>query len=157
MPLVGGGWLGAGQVAPPQRRQGRPGVPVLLQRHFLRCAVQLPKAQPGRDGDGQHRHGQQHPRRLSIQPGAPVAGLAKPMQYPCCMKTVMVVMLVLVVAALASAGLFMLRRPKEGDGENRQMARALAVRVGLSVALFLFVLLSWAMGWVRPGGLPTGG
>jgi hypothetical protein len=37
------------------------------------------------------------------------------------------------------------------------MARALAVRVGLSVALFLFVLLSWAMGWVRPGGLPTGG
>lgn len=75
------------------------------------------------------------------------------------MKIVMVVMLVLVLAALASAGLFMLRRPKDGQdgGENRQMARALAVRVGLSVALFLFVLLSWAMGWVRPGGLPTGG
>jgi hypothetical protein len=36
------------------------------------------------------------------------------------------------------------------------MARALAVRVGLSVALFLLILLSWAMGWVQPTGLPTG-
>lgn len=73
------------------------------------------------------------------------------------MKIVMVVMLVLVVAALGSAGLFMLKRPKDGEGgEDRRMARALALRVGLSVALFLFVLLSWTMGWVRPGGLPTG-
>jgi hypothetical protein len=24
------------------------------------------------------------------------------------------------------------------------------------VALFLFILLSWYMGWVRPTGLPTG-
>ena len=36
------------------------------------------------------------------------------------------------------------------------MARALALRVGLSIALFLFILLSWAMGWVRPTGLPVG-
>jgi Mn2+/Fe2+ NRAMP family transporter len=71
------------------------------------------------------------------------------------MKTVMVVMLVLVIAALASAGLFMLRG-RDGKSDERQMARALAVRVGLSVALFLFVLLSWAMGWIKPGGLPIG-
>lgn len=69
----------------------------------------------------------------------------------------MVLMLVLVVAALASAGLFMLRRPKDGQTDNRQMARALALRVGLSVALFLFMLLGWSMGWIKPGGLPTGG
>ena len=36
------------------------------------------------------------------------------------------------------------------------MARALALRVGLSVALFLFILLSWYMGWVRPTGIPIG-
>jgi hypothetical protein len=75
------------------------------------------------------------------------------------MKTVMVLMLVAVLGALASAGVFMLR--KKGDDEtpgarDKRMARALAVRVGLSVALFLFILLSWHMGWVRPTGIPTG-
>lgn len=73
------------------------------------------------------------------------------------MKTVIVIALVLVLAALAGAGLFMLRKDG-GDKGSRdgRMARALAVRVGLSIALFLFVLLSWRMGWVRPNGLPIG-
>lgn len=72
------------------------------------------------------------------------------------MKIVMVLMLVAVLGALASAGVFMLRRGREGEKRNNHMARALAVRVGLSVAVFLFVLFSWAMGWVKPTGLPTG-
>ena len=73
------------------------------------------------------------------------------------MKTVMVLMLVAVLGALASAGVFMLRKdPGSGDRRNRRMARALALRVGLSVALFLVILLSWYMGWVRPTGLPIG-
>jgi hypothetical protein len=72
------------------------------------------------------------------------------------MKVVMVLMMVAVLAALASAGIFMLRK---GDPAKprKQMARALAVRVGLSIALFLFILLSWHMGWVRPSGIPAGG
>jgi len=74
------------------------------------------------------------------------------------MKTVMVLMLVAVLGALASAGMFMLRKDRDGDERrSNRMARALAVRVGLSVALFLFILLSWYMGWVRPGGIPVGG
>lgn len=72
------------------------------------------------------------------------------------MKTVMVLMMVAVLGALASAGVFMLRKPKDGDPGKDRMARALAVRVGLSVALFLFILLSWYMGWVRPTGIPIG-
>ena len=72
------------------------------------------------------------------------------------MKTVMVLMFVAVLAALASAGVFMLRRGKAGDDKHKRMARALAVRVGLSVALFLFILLGWKMGWVRPTGIPMG-
>ncbi|MBK6472822.1 MAG: twin transmembrane helix small protein [Betaproteobacteria bacterium] len=71
------------------------------------------------------------------------------------MKTVMVLMLVAVLGALASAGVFMLRKGNPNDRRGL-MARALAVRVGLSVALFLFILLSWYMGWVKPTGLPTG-
>lgn len=72
----------------------------------------------------------------------------------------MVTLLIAVLAALASAGFFMLRRrtdetenPQERD---RRMARALAWRVALSVTLFLVILLSWAMGWVRPTGIPVG-
>lgn len=72
------------------------------------------------------------------------------------MKTVMVLMLMAVLGALASAGVFMLRRGGSSDDRKHRMARALAVRVGLSVALFLFILLSWYMGWVRPTGIPTG-
>ncbi|MBP6764436.1 MAG: DUF2909 domain-containing protein [Rubrivivax sp.] len=73
------------------------------------------------------------------------------------MKTVMVLMLLAVLGALAGAGVFMLRKPRSADPRGKHMARALALRVGLSVALFLFILLSWAMGWVHPTGIPRSG
>ena len=72
------------------------------------------------------------------------------------MKTMIVTALVLVLASLAGAGLFMLRKGSDTGSRDKRMARALALRVGLSIALFLFVLLSWYMGWVKPTGLPTG-
>lgn len=72
------------------------------------------------------------------------------------MKTVIVIALVLVLAALASAGLFMLRKGGTPASRDKRMARALALRVGLSITLFLFILLSWYMGWIQPTGLPTG-
>ena len=65
--------------------------------------------------------------------------------------------LVAVLVALASAGLFMLRRPTDPTAPaDKRMARALAVRVGVSVAVFLFVLLAWQLGWIKPTGVPTG-
>lgn len=78
------------------------------------------------------------------------------------MKTVIVIALLGILATLAGAGLFMLRRrdaPQESQqGEpDRRMARALAWRIGLSIALFLLVMLGWWMGWISPRGLPTGG
>jgi hypothetical protein len=72
------------------------------------------------------------------------------------MKTLIVVALALVLVALASAGVFMLRRRDGGAGRDARMARALAWRVGLSIALFVFILLSWRLGWIQPTGLPTG-
>ena len=53
-----------------------------------------------------------------------------------------VVLLVLVLVALAGAGLFMVRKGDNRGDRDSRMARALALRVGLSIALFLFVLLS---------------
>ena len=72
------------------------------------------------------------------------------------MKTVIVMTLVLVLASLAGAGLFMLHKSGSTLSRDKRMARALALRVGLSIALFLFILLSWYMGWIKPTGLPTG-
>ena len=77
------------------------------------------------------------------------------------MKFVILIGLIGVLGALASAGFFMLRKrdDKDSDGveqRDKRMARALAVRVGLSIALFLFILVAWKLGWISPTGLPTG-
>lgn len=74
------------------------------------------------------------------------------------MKVVIVIALLAVLAALGSAGVFMLRRrPKDGSqAPDKRMARALAVRVGVSVAIFVLVLVAWKLGWIAPKGLPTG-
>ena len=74
------------------------------------------------------------------------------------MKIVIVAFLVLVLAALGGAGFFMLRRDADaGDrSTDKRMARALAVRVALSVTLFLLILLAWSLGWIHPSGIPVG-
>lgn len=77
------------------------------------------------------------------------------------MKLAILVALLAIVAALASAGVFMLRQRRPGeaeaaDGRDRRMARALAWRVGLSIALFVLILLAYAAGWVQPTGVPVG-
>ena len=72
------------------------------------------------------------------------------------MKIVVLLAFVGIVFALASAGFFMLRSGRHGDQPvNRSMARALAWRVGLSIALFLFILLSYKLGWIHPTGIPV--
>ena len=72
------------------------------------------------------------------------------------MTIIIVIALIAILGALASAGVFMLKRPKDGDAQtaDKRMARALAVRVGLSVTIFLLILLAWKMGWISPKGIP---
>lgn len=72
------------------------------------------------------------------------------------MKWLFGLALLAVIGALGSAGFFMLRRRREGEPPSKHMARALALRVGLSVALFAFILLSYRMGWIQPTGIPAG-
>lgn len=72
------------------------------------------------------------------------------------MKVAIVVVFVLIVGALAVAGLAMLRgRSDDGRGADRMM-RALAWRIGLSVLLFVCVLISYKLGWIHPTGVPLG-
>ena len=72
------------------------------------------------------------------------------------MKYLIGVALVLILVALASAGVFMMRDGRDGKPKSSNMMRALAVRVGLSVLLFLCILLSYWMGWIKPTGIPLG-
>jgi purine-cytosine permease-like protein len=71
------------------------------------------------------------------------------------MNIVILLALTAIVATLAGAGFFMLRRGSEAPGQrSKHMAKALAWRVGLSVTLFLFVLLAYSLGWIEPRGIP---
>ena len=65
------------------------------------------------------------------------------------MKIVVAIAFVLIIGSLASA-LFFLMRDK---GRSNRTVQALAMRVGLSITLFLLVLFSYKMGWIRPTGL----
>ncbi|MBI3350434.1 MAG: DUF2909 domain-containing protein [Burkholderiales bacterium] len=69
------------------------------------------------------------------------------------MKFVILIAFIGILGALASAGFFMLRKGR-GDKRSPNMARALAVRVAVSVTLFAIILFSWFMGWIEPTGLP---
>jgi len=72
------------------------------------------------------------------------------------MKIVIALLMLGVLVALGSAGVFMLRKGRASDPHGAKMARALAIRVALSVALFLFLLFSYWMGWIQPTGVPVG-
>jgi cytochrome bd-type quinol oxidase subunit 2 len=61
-------------------------------------------------------------------------------------KLIVILMLVAIVVNLGSA-LFQLAR---GTGDSKQMLRALTWRIGLSVLLFVLLLLAYSAGFIRP-------
>ena len=60
-----------------------------------------------------------------------------------------------IMGALLFAGIAMVRKPQAGAQKRKSMARALAVRVGLSVLLFAFIWIAHYAGWIQPTGLPV--
>ena len=59
-----------------------------------------------------------------------------------------------IIVALAFAGVSMIRDGRDGKPKSDRMMRALAFRVGISVLLFLCLLGSYMMGWIKPTGIP---
>lgn len=70
------------------------------------------------------------------------------------MKIVFALALLAIVIALGVAGRAMLQDGRDGKVKSNRMVKALAWRVGLSIALFLFILLSYKLGWIHPTGVP---
>ena len=54
--------------------------------------------------------------------------------------------LLAIVLSLGSALVHLVR----GKGDSKKMARALTIRVGLSILLFVLLLLAWSLGWIQP-------
>ncbi len=72
------------------------------------------------------------------------------------MKLIIAFALLAIVACLAMAGRALLKDGRDGQPKSNRMVHALALRVALSVALFLFVLISYKLGWIHPTGVPMG-
>jgi hypothetical protein len=65
------------------------------------------------------------------------------------MKFVVAIAFVLILVSLGSA-LFYLMRDK---GTSDKTVKALAMRVGFSVALFLFLIIAHQLGWIQSTGI----
>ena len=63
-------------------------------------------------------------------------------------KILIVIVLFAIIGSLGSA-LFHLSRGK-GEQDSARMARALTVRIGLSLALFILLMLAWYNGLIKP-------
>ncbi|MCX7204993.1 MAG: twin transmembrane helix small protein [Proteobacteria bacterium] len=61
------------------------------------------------------------------------------------MKIVAIILLLVIVVALGRALLQLVR-----GGQSTQVVRALTLRVGLSIALFVLLLAAYGMGWIHP-------
>ena len=66
-------------------------------------------------------------------------------------KILVIAVFIGILAALGSA-LYQLSRK---GGDSKKMIRALAIRVGLSIALFLLLMILWYLGIITPHGIPT--
>lgn len=65
------------------------------------------------------------------------------------LKLLIVACLFAIIASLG-AGLFHLVRDK---GNSKRMANALTLRIALSVALFVLLLIAWQQGLIQPHGI----
>lgn len=64
---------------------------------------------------------------------------------------------VAIIGSLGAALFFMLKGGgREGEARGKHMARALALRVGFSILLFVCVLIAWRLGYIHPTGIPAG-
>jgi hypothetical protein len=133
---------------------------LLQQLLLLPGAIQLPQAELDEQSHAQNR---QH---YAEDAGPPAAGgssgvgsdhdiliashaarLSAPIMS--IIKILIVACLLGIVLSLAS-GLFYLVNDK---GESKKMVKALSIRVGLSVLLFVLLLIAWSQGLIQPHGI----
>lgn len=66
------------------------------------------------------------------------------------MKIFVLIAFLLIIASLGSAFFYIMK----DQGKSNRTVRALAIRVGFSITLFIIILLLWKFGYIQPTGIP---
>lgn len=66
------------------------------------------------------------------------------------MKILVAIAFILIIGSLASALVFVMK----DQGKTNRTVKALALRVGFSITLFLMLLIAHNLGWIKPTGIP---
>ncbi|MBN9230688.1 MAG: hypothetical protein BGO90_11880 [Legionella sp. 40-6] len=61
-------------------------------------------------------------------------------------KLFIIFVMIIIVGSLASGLVFLIR----DAGNTKRTVKALTIRVGLSLCLFLFLLAAFKLGWIQP-------
>lgn len=72
------------------------------------------------------------------------------------MKYMVLLAFILIIGSLAAALFFMMKNTTDNQKGSRKMARALTLRIGFSILLFLAILIGWKLGYLHPTGIPAG-
>jgi hypothetical protein len=82
------------------------------------------------------------------------------------MKILVALAFIAILASLGSALFYMMRGGNQIESDSTgspstpapkgNMVKALAIRVGFSIVLFICILIAWKMGYIQPSGIPAG-
>ena len=74
------------------------------------------------------------------------------------MQTILrLVILGALLAIIASLGSALYHLTRKSGSDSRRFVRALTLRIGLSVALFILLMIAWYLGLITPHGLAPPG
>lgn len=65
------------------------------------------------------------------------------------MKYFLLLFFIFIVYSLGSALYYMMK----DEGGSKRMVKALTMRIGISMLLFVFLIFSFWMGWIKPTGV----
>jgi len=65
------------------------------------------------------------------------------------MKYLILLFFIFIVYSLGSALYYMMK----DEGGSKRMVKALTMRIGISMLLFVFIIFSFWMGWIKPTGV----
>ena len=65
------------------------------------------------------------------------------------MKYIILLFFIFIVYSLGSALYYMMK----DEGGSKRMVKALTMRIGISILLFVVIIISFWMGWIKPTGV----
>ncbi|MGL5743188.1 MAG: twin transmembrane helix small protein [Legionella sp.] len=64
-------------------------------------------------------------------------------------KIIIIFVMIIIAGSLASGLIFLIR----DTGESKRAVKALTIRISISVSLFIFLLIAFKLGLIKPHGI----